>query len=70
MFPNIFRKPCNKWWCGYNGESEVLIDDLDGGFLFHYLKIWGDRYAIDGEVKGGRVALSYSKMIITSNYSI
>lgn len=69
--PGLFLKQQNKWWDGYEGQKVVLIDDFDkgGSCLGHYLKIWADRYACTGEIKGGMLPLNYEKFIITSNYS-
>lgn len=69
-FPNAFKKACNKWWDGYRGQEYVIVDDLDTNVLGHYLKIWGDNYACDGEIKGGTIPLKYKQMIVTSNYKI
>lgn len=70
---NPYIKSMNKWWDGYAGESVVLLDDFEkdaGSKLGHYLKIWADRYACSGEIKGGTVPLCHKTFIITSNYSI
>jgi len=67
--PGAFIKSQNKWWDGYQGQKAVILDDLDGDYLSHYLKIWGDRYACSGEVKGGTVRLQHEKIVVTSNYS-
>ncbi|CAB9525454.1 Replication-associated protein [Seminavis robusta] len=67
---SLYIKPQSKWWDGYASESHVLLDDMDGNFLGHYLKIWADKYACTGEIKGGMVKLSHTTFIITSNYSI
>lgn len=58
-YPKAYRKDHTKWWDGYNGESEVILDDLgkDHGYIGHYLKLWADRYAINGETKGGKLPL-------------
>jgi hypothetical protein len=48
------------------------LDDFDKGgvCLGHHLKIWTDRYACTGEVKGSTLPLNYDAFIVTSNYSI
>lgn len=69
-YPDAFRKATNKWWDGYKGQKTVIMDDLDNNCLGHYLKIWGDNYACDGEVKGGTIPLTYTTFIVTSNYRI
>lgn len=44
---------------------------MDGNFLGHYLKIWADKYACAGEIKGGVVVkLHHAAFVVTSNYSI
>lgn len=72
LYPEVFVKQQNKWWDGYDGQKEVLLDDFDrqGKCLGHYIKIWADKYKATGEVKGATTNLRYEKFIITSNYSI
>lgn len=69
-FPDLYVKPQNKWWDGYAGEENVLLDDLDSAMLGHYLKIWGDQYPFTAEIKNGTVQPVYKRFFITSNYSI
>lgn len=38
--------------------------------LSHYLKIWADRWACTGEIKGATVPLNFKRFYITSNYRI
>lgn len=70
-YSDIYIKAQNKWFDGYNGERTILLDDFDCGKpLGHFLKIWCDKYACTGEVKGGTVNLQHHTFVITSNYSI
>lgn len=69
-FEDIYIKSQNKWFDGYCGQKTVLLDDFDkqGACLGHYLKIWADKWACNGEIKGGTVALKHETFLITSNY--
>lgn len=69
-FPDAYLKSQNKWWDGYAGEKNIILDDMDTNVLGHYLKIWTDRYPCTGETKGGTVNLQHDVLVITSNYSI
>ena len=71
-FDEIYEKSNNIWWDGYNNEKVVLIDDFDRTCikLSYYLKIWGDNYRFNGEIKGSIIQPIYEKLIITSNYDI
>ena len=71
-FNDLYEKSNNQWWDGYNNEKNVLIDDFDRTCikLSYYLKIWGDNYRFNGEIKGSIIQPIYNKLIITSNYNI
>lgn len=66
----VYVKGNHKWWDNYIDQRIVLIEDLDGSSLSHYIKIWADSYEFDGETKGGSVTLTYNLLLITSNYTI
>lgn len=69
LYPNAFQKSQSKWWDGYANQEAVIMDDHDNASLAHELKIWADKYACIGEVKGGTIPLCFKTFIVTSNYS-
>jgi len=70
-FPDAFLKSADtKWWCGYNYEDNVIIEDFDKYHVkqgFH-LKIWADRYAFPCEEKGSANRIRPKRIAVTSNY--
>lgn len=72
-FPNAFIKDASKWWCGYDGQEEVWLDDVDptqSSWLARFLKIWGDRYPFQAQTKGGSLIIRPKRILVTANYSI
>jgi len=65
---SLFIKGQNKWFDGYRGERNILLDDLDSNAFGHLLKIWADKWKCWGEIKGATVALRHERIIITSNF--
>lgn len=69
---NVYPKPLGKWWCGYNGQECVIIDDFDPNNCYDitfdfYLKLL-DRYPLLVEPKGGSCKFMSKTIIFTSNY--
>jgi len=58
------------WWEGYDGHTEIIIDDMRRDFLkFHQLLKLFDRYPYRVEVKGGSRQILARTIIVTSCYS-
>lgn len=67
-----YIKMANKWWDGYLGEEEVLLEDVEPAmesWLGYFLKIWTDHWEFRAEVKGSSILIGpFSKFWITSNF--
>lgn len=61
------KDPRTKFWCGYNGEDSVVVDEFRGGIDVSHLLRWLDRYPVRVEIKGSAVPLECSQIWITSN---
>jgi len=68
-----YVKKADKWWCNYNFEKIVVIEDLspDHSWMINLLKLWTDVYPFPAEVKLGNLPMIRpEKIIVTSNYSM
>jgi len=61
------KDPRTKFWCGYQGQKNVVIDEFRGGIDIGHLLRWLDRYPVNVEIKGSSMPLSAEKFILTSN---
>jgi len=66
-FDSYCKDPRTKFWCGYQGETNVVIDEFRGGIDISHLLRWLDRYPVRVEIKGGSVCLKALNVWITSN---
>jgi len=65
---NAFPKdPNTKFWDGYRGHENVVIDEFRGSIAINHMLRWCDKYPVIVEVKGGAVALQARRIWITSN---
>lgn len=59
-----------KWWDGYDGQKNVIIDDFRADFCtFHELLRILDRYPMRVELKGGSRLLEAEKIWVTSAHA-
>lgn len=61
------KDPRSKFWCGYNNQKEVIIDEFRGGIDIAHLLRWFDRYPVNVELKGASIPLSAERIWVTSN---
>lgn len=63
------KDPRSKFWCGYKGQKDVVIDEFRGDIDISHLLRWLDRYPVIVEIKGASTVLSATRIWITSNLS-
>lgn len=61
------KDPRTKFWDGYRGQENVVIDEFRGGIDISHILRWLDRYPVVVEVKGSSVVLKAVRIWITSN---
>jgi hypothetical protein len=62
------KSSTNKWWDGYTGQENVLLEEVEKADMDTDLKRWTDKYIFAGEVKGGYVPnICYKRIYLTSN---
>lgn len=70
----VYTKDWTKWWPAYAGQQCVVLDDLSPEHargISDLLKIWGDCYPFNAEVKGGSTGwIRPERFIITTQYKL
>lgn len=61
------KAPTTKFWDGYRGQENVVIDEFRGSIEISHLLRWFDRYPVCVETKGGGTVLRAKSIWITSN---
>lgn len=64
------KDPNSKFWCGYSGQENVVIDEFRGRIDVSHLLRWLDRYPVNVEIKGASTPLLARTIWITSNVDI
>lgn len=66
--PEGYWKPPSKvWWDGYDGTSDIILDDFYGWIAYNELLRLLDRYPLLVETKGGHCNVNCKAIVITSN---
>lgn len=65
--PIYWKSSTTKWWDGYRGQPNVIIDEFDGQIGIIHLLRWLDKFPTIVEVKGGSTPLCAVRFWITSN---
>lgn len=61
------KSSSTKWWDGYRGEPNIVMDEFTGVIGIQHMLTWLDRYPCACEIKGGQVPLKSVKWWIMSN---
>jgi len=61
------KDPNSKFWDGYSGQENVVIDEFRGAISISHMLRWLDRYPVIVEVKGSSCVFNARKIWITSN---
>lgn len=61
------KDPRTKFWCGYDDQPNVNIDEFRGAIDISHILRWLDRYPVRVETKGSSRPLMATTIWITSN---
>lgn len=61
------KSSTTKWWDGYRGQENVVIDEFRGQIAIEHMLKWCDKYKCLVEEKGGQIPLKATKIWIASN---
>lgn len=61
------KDPRSKFWDGYRGQLNVVLDEFRGGIDISHILRWLNRYPVIVEIKGSSVVLKATNIWITSN---
>jgi len=61
------KDPRTKFWDGYRGQANVVMDEFRGAIDVSHLLRWFDRYPVNVELKGSACVFRSTRIWITSN---
>jgi hypothetical protein len=61
------KDPRSKFWDGYRGHQNVVVDEFRGAIDVAHILRWCDRYPVNVEVKGSSTPLLAESIWFTSN---
>jgi hypothetical protein len=63
-----FKNATTKWWCGYAGQKDVVLDDFrpNKEMPFEYMLNLMDRYPMMVEMKGGTTHFLAQRLFVTA----
>ena len=61
------KSPLTKWWDGYHGQENIVVDEFRGQIDISHLLRWLDKYPCMVETKGSAIPLKTQKWWFTSN---
>lgn len=65
-YPDLYRLDDNKWWCGYDDNETILLDDIrHTAFPYILLLKLFDIYPFQVHIKGGRTHVQYKRVLVT-----
>jgi len=62
-----YKDPRSKFWCGYQGQPHVVIDEFRGAIDISHVLRWFDAYPVHVETKGSSTPLCATNYWVTSN---
>lgn len=63
-----YIKDGTQWWNGYTQQEAIIIDDFDGHWPYRDLLRLLDRYAYQGQTKGGYIQINSKYIYITCEH--
>jgi len=61
------KSPRSIYWCGYSGQTTMVIDEFRGGIDIAHILRWFDKYPLIVEIKGSSLPCKVDTIYVTSN---